>query len=73
QDQAFGYIRAFGALVNELDGGVNSLEQYLPYDLYTDIRQSDFYDQSRVPREEFEENYKKRLSEYVCTLTNIQF
>ncbi len=73
QDQAFGYIRAYKALINELEDGLRSLEQDLPYDVVADIKNSPFSELAKISREEFEEDYRRRLSEFICPLTNIQF
>ncbi|MBK26941.1 MAG: hypothetical protein CME70_23260 [Halobacteriovorax sp.] len=73
QDQAFGYIRAFRALTKELDQGLSTLEQYLPFDLLAEIKSSPFMELSKVTREEFEADYAKRLEEFVCPNTKIQF
>ena len=73
QDQAFGYIRAFRTLIAELDMGMDTLEMYMPYDLVADIKRSKFSELASISREEFEADYEKRLSEFVCPTTNIQF
>lgn len=73
QDQAFGYIRAFKTLINELDEGMNSLDEVLPYDLIAEIKKSPFSPLANISRDEFEKDYIKRLSEFVCPITNIQF
>jgi len=73
QDQAFGYIRAHAALINELDSGFNSLAQEMPYDLVAEIKKSQFSELAKISKEEFEEGYRKGLSEFVCPVTNIKF
>jgi len=73
QDQAFGYIRAFRALTKELDQGLSTLEQYLPFDLLAEIKSSPFMELSKVTREEFEADYAKSLEEFVCPITKIKF
>ncbi|MBT3981174.1 MAG: hypothetical protein HOE90_07455 [Bacteriovoracaceae bacterium] len=73
QDQAFGYIRGFKTLLNELDDGLDTFEQDLPYDLIADIKKSKFSELAYISREEFEQDYKMRLSEFICPITNIQF
>jgi hypothetical protein len=73
QEEAFGYARAFGAIINELESGLKDLEQFLAFDFMSTIKDSEFLKLSKVPRDEFEESYKKRLEEFVCPVTNIQF
>ncbi len=73
QDQAFGYIRAFRALTAELDQGLSTLEQYLPFDLLAEIKNSPFMELSKISREEFEADYVKKLEEFVCPITKIKF
>lgn len=73
QDQAFGYIRAFKNLIENLGGGLNSLEEFLPFDLFSDLKSSEFYKQSLVSKEDFEGDYIKRLEEFVCPETGLSF
>ena len=73
QDEAFGYIRAFGSIMNNLDNGLRELEQFLAFDFISTVKDSEFNALSKVPREEFEQDYVKRLSEFVCPVTNIKF
>jgi len=73
QDQAFGYIRGFRSLINEMDDGINSFEQDLSYDLIANIKKSKFYKLSNITREEFENNYIKELSDFICPETKIKF
>lgn len=73
QDQAFGYIRAFRALMNELEDGFQSLEQDLSFDLIADIKKSLFSKLSEISREEFEAEYTQKLSEFICPETNLRF
>lgn len=71
--QAFGYVRAYRALMNELENGLISLEQSIPYDLISNIKTSDFSKLASTSREEFEDRYVKMLDEFVCPMTNIKF
>ena len=73
QDQAFGYIRAFKGLTDQLEAGLGALEMDLPYDLIQEIKKSDFYQLSKVPREEFEQSYILALSKFTCPETKMQF
>ena len=73
QDQAFGYIRAYKAMIDQFDDGLETLERYLPFDLVAQLKASSFYDLAQVSREEFEQGYKKALEEFVCPVTKIKF
>ncbi len=73
QDQAFGYIRAFKSLVDSLEGGLSSLEQYLPFDVFAEIKKSKFMELSLISKEEFEQDYRERLEEFTCPVTNLRF
>lgn len=73
QDQAFGYIRAYRSFLNELDDGLRSLEQSIPYDLISEIQKSEFSRLAEIPREEFEASYIENLSNFVCPVTEIKF
>ena len=73
QDQAFGYIRAYRNLLEQLDGGFSALEQFLPFDVVAEIKKSPFSEMAKISKEEFEENYKKKLEEFVCPVTNLKF
>jgi hypothetical protein len=73
EDEAFGYARAFGSMLNELPSGFKSLEEYLPFDVYKEIGKSKFMKTALVPIEEFEAGYKERLENFICPATGIQF
>lgn len=73
QDQAFGYIRAFSNLIDQLEGGLHSLEEFLPFDLFSELKNSAFFELSKVSREDFENDYKKRLEAFVCPETGLSF
>tara|TARA_R110002072_G_scaffold1989_1_gene16227 strand:+ start:1349 stop:2512 length:1164 start_codon:yes stop_codon:yes gene_type:complete len=73
QDQAFGYIRAYRNLIEQLDGGLMALEMDIPFDVVAEIKQSDFFKLASISREEFEAGYIKRLEEFVCPVTNMKF
>lgn len=73
QDQAHGYIRAYKSLLSEMEDGLNSFEQDLSYDLMSEIKKSKFTKLSSISREEFEADYAKRLSEFICPETNLRF
>ena len=71
--QAFGYVRAYRSLMDELENGFSTLEEAVPYDLISEIKKSDFSKLASVSREEFEAGYVKMLDEFVCPATNIKF
>lgn len=73
QEQAFGYIRGFRNLVENVDGGMNALEQFLPFDVVAQMKKSEFMALSKISTEEFEDDYKKKLEKFVCPVTNISF
>jgi hypothetical protein len=76
QDQAYGYCRAFGSLINSSGASFENLEEYenyLPYDLVREIKKSPFTEIASRPREEFEGQYASDLSNFVCPETNLQF
>ncbi len=73
QDQAFGYIRAYRNLIRELENGLESLEHVIPFDLAYELKNSEFAKLANITREEFEEDYKKRLESFICPLSNLQF
>lgn len=73
QDQAFGYARAYRGLINVLPEGAKSLERDVPFDIMLDIKKSNFSKIAEASREEFEANYKKRLEQFVCPITEWKF
>jgi hypothetical protein len=73
QDLAFGYIRAFRGLRNSLSGGLEALVQDLPFDLVAEIRKSKFWQLAEIPSTEFEADFKQRLENFLCPVTNIRF
>jgi hypothetical protein len=73
QDLAFGYARSFRGLIGALPAGLEDLVQDLPFDLVAEIRKSVFWKISEVSLEEFENDFKKKLEEFTCPLTNLRF
>jgi hypothetical protein len=73
QDKAFGYIRAFRGLLSQLPDGLLSLEAHMPFDLVLEIKKSKFYEESLVPKEEFEQNLIERLQKFRSPLVEYQF
>ena len=73
QDHAFGYARAFHGLVGALPQGLKSLEQDLAFDTMAEIQKSIFGKTAEQPKEEFEADFKTKLDEFVCPLTEMKF
>lgn len=73
QDLAFGYARAFGAMMKALPDGLDSLVADLPFDLVAEIKKSKFGLIAAVTEAEFINDYRKKLDEFVCPLTNLKF
>ena len=57
QDQAFGYCRAFGALIAKLPGGMSQLEEYIPFDVMAEMKVSKFREIASESKENFEGRY----------------
>ena len=73
QDQAFGYVRAYRSILSEMEDGINSFEQELPFDFIAELKSSSLTELSKISREEFEDDYSKRLSQFICPETNLRF
>ena len=73
QDKAFGYARAYRALIEALPQGLDSLAQDIAFDVVAEIRKSSFQKIADVSREEFENDFKKKLEEFVCPVTGMKF
>lgn len=73
QDLAFGYARAYGAMMRALPEGIDTLVADLPFDLVAEIRKSKFAAIADISEEQFIEDYKKKLDEFVCPITNLKF
>ncbi len=73
QNQAFGYARAYRGLVQALPAGLGTLEADLPFDLVAEIKKSPFSKIAQRSEEDFEDEFKKNLEEFVCPLTSLKF
>lgn len=73
QNTAFGYVRAFRGLIHSLPDGLNTLEEFIPFDLFAEIKKSKFFEDSKIEKEEFEESMKKRLDNFRSELVDYQF
>lgn len=73
QDEAFGYSRAFGAMMRTFEDGLDTLEEYIPFDTYKEIKTSPFKAIADKTLEEFESTYIKDLNNFKCAETGLQF
>lgn len=73
QDTALGYVRAYHGMLSKLPQGLESLEQNLSYDFIQELKTSKFGELAKVSEEEMVAQYKKRLEEFVCPVTNMKF
>ncbi|MFN8369490.1 MAG: hypothetical protein U0T83_02570 [Bacteriovoracaceae bacterium] len=73
QDKAFGYIRAFRGLINSLPDQFQTLEKYIPYDLFAEIKKSKFWEAHKIEQELFEVDYKTRLEKFRSPKTDFTF
>lgn len=73
QDKAFGYARAFSAMMKSLPEGIETLVADVPFDLVREIKASPFQKIADLSQEEFEANFCKELDEFVCPMTNMKF
>ncbi|WP_127717197.1 hypothetical protein [Halobacteriovorax sp. HLS] len=73
QEEAFGYIRAFHAIIATLDGGLKELEEFISFDVLSELKSSEFFKESLTSKKEFEQSYIDRLSKFECPSTGIVF
>jgi hypothetical protein len=73
QDMAFGYTRAYGALIQTLPRGIDSLEAHIAFDVVAEIKKSPFTRIAELSQEEFEGQFKTNLEEFECELTGMKF
>lgn len=73
QDTALGYVRAYHGMLSKLPDGLESLEQNLSYDFVQELKTSKFGELAKVSEEEMVADYKKRLDDFVCPITNMKF
>ncbi len=72
QDQAFGYCRAYGAMIKSCEQ-IAEVESWIPFDVTSEINKSDFKKMSEISRSDFEQKYKDQLDIFKCEITGIQF
>lgn len=73
QDLAFGYARAFKGMISALPEGMDTLVADVPFDLVAEIKKSNFWKVSEISREDFENDFKKKLEDFTCPLTDLRF
>jgi hypothetical protein len=73
QNQAFGYARAYRGLINALPRGLDTLEADIAFDVMAEIKKSPFSKIAESTQEEFENEFKKNLEEFVCPITSWKF
>ncbi len=73
QNKAFGYIRAYKGIINNLPQGPKVIEGYLPPILLKEIKNSPFYKSSQISKEEFEENFSNRLLNFSDPSVDFKF
>lgn len=73
QDHAFGYCRAYRGLVSQLEYGLDSLAQYLPYDIVKELQDKNFQKKVSLPKEDFESSYMDNIKDFECPETKIKF
>jgi hypothetical protein len=73
QDQAYGYCRAFGGMMKAIPGGLAAMEEFMAFDLVSDIKKSPFLKIADKTKSEFEAEYIKKLDEFICPITSMKF
>jgi len=74
QDQAFGYCRGFGALMNELSiEEKDQVESNIAFDLLQKINSSNFKEIANRTLEDFEGEYIEGLNKFKCPKTDLTF
>lgn len=73
QNQAFGYARAYRGMMASLPRGIDSLEAHIAFDVVSEIKKSPFTVIANQSNEDFENQFKANLDEFVCPLTDIRF
>jgi hypothetical protein len=73
QDMAFGYARAYRGLLQALPDGLNTLLDYLAFDVVAEIKKSKFQQMAAITQEEFENDFKVQLEQFKCPETQMEF
>jgi len=72
QDQAFGYCRAYGSMINALPNK-DEIMANLPFNLVHEINTSKFKEISEIELDQFEAQYIEGLSKFKCSETGLTF
>ena len=72
QDQAFGYCRAYGSIINALPNK-DEIMANLPFNLVHEINTSKFKEISEIELDQFEAQYIEGLSKFKCPETGLTF
>jgi hypothetical protein len=54
-------------------GGFLAMEDYLPFNLVAEIKESKFFELSHISKEEFEESLSIKLQNFKCDLIDFKF
>lgn len=73
QDQAFGYARAYRGLIGALPEGLETLVADLAFDVVAELKKSNFSKIASQSKEEFHEDFKRRLESFKCPVTDMSF
>jgi hypothetical protein len=73
QDEAFGYCRAFGAMIDAIPGGMREMEDYLAYDFIEELNKSKFMKIAKTTLKAFEAEYIENLNNFECPITGMTF
>ena len=73
QNQAFGYTRAFRGLVKVLPNEFLTLEEFLPFDLFQEIKNSPFSQSLKIDKGEFELSFIKKCESFKSDLVDFFF
>lgn len=71
--EAFGYARAFRGFYEYFDKDLSLIEQYIPFNLLAEMKKSNFFLNSQIPREEFELKYIDALNKFEGPISGLRF
>jgi hypothetical protein len=73
QDKAFGYARAYSGMMKALPEGIDTLIADIPFDVVQDIKKSGFQKTADLDINEFHDQFKSKLDNFVCPETGWRF
>ena len=73
EKEAIGYARALGGVLNYSENNLNEYEEFLPYDLVKELKNSVFFKDSMLAKDDFENSYIEKLNAFICPITNLRF